>query len=139
MGDYKKLTNVFKRPFPIRVRNNEPWDTAMDIMGMVALVTNVAVVVFASKEFDAFTVVEKILVFFAIEHVVVVSRILLKIALPEEPRDVRVMNLKQENIVRKHLDCVEEEDHEMRQNALQDKQYPMHITDRDEDDDEGDY
>ena len=64
---------------------------------------------------------------------------MLKIALPEEPRDVRVMNWKQENIVRKHLDCVKEEDHEMRQNALQDKQYPMHITDRDEDNDEGDY
>lgn len=137
--DFKKLTKAFKRPLPVRVRDNEPWDTAFDLMGVIALFTNMAVLVFSSQEFDALTVVQKILVFFALEHIVMLARILIKIILPVEPRDVTIMKMKQESMVKKHLDQVEEEDHEMRQHALQDRHFQMHISDRDEDDDEGDY
>jgi len=130
---------VYKRPLPIKVRDNEPWDTTFDILGVIALFTNGALVVFSSHEFDHCTIVEKIVIFFGIEHAVFFLRVLVKILLPECPRDVRILMLKQEHIIRKHLDCIDEEDHEIRQHALQDRYMPMEIADRDEDDDEGDF
>merc|ERR1719433_190639 len=49
--DQKKLVLLYRRPFPVSAANNEPWDTAFDIFGILAMMTNVGVIVFSSNAY----------------------------------------------------------------------------------------
>merc|ERR1711953_1007382 len=53
--DQKKLVMLYRRPFPTPADTLEPWDTAFDIFGVLAMMTNAAVVIFASNAFENWT------------------------------------------------------------------------------------
>merc|ERR1719253_2478741 len=38
--DQKKLVLLYRRPFPLPAANNEPWDMAFDVFGIIAMLTN---------------------------------------------------------------------------------------------------
>merc|ERR1719343_1691973 len=65
--DHKKLILLYRRPFPIAAANNEPWDTAFDVFGILAMTTNAAVIVFTSHLFAEWPSSHKLLLFLAIE------------------------------------------------------------------------
>merc|ERR1740138_1222498 len=50
--DQKKLVLLYRRPMPQPAAHNEPWDTAFEVFGMIAMMTNLAVAVFASSAFE---------------------------------------------------------------------------------------
>jgi len=136
--DAYKLVNLYRRPFPVRMRSNEPWDSAFDIMGIVAMFTNVALVVFTSSQFSAWTTTEKIMCFFLLEHLIVFARVVLKTAVPEVPERVVLAALKHDHLVHKYLDCVEEEDHTVKHIAMQNSNARIEIFDRDDEDEDED-
>mmetsp|Transcript_33029 Transcript_33029/g.68964 ORF Transcript_33029/g.68964 Transcript_33029/m.68964 type:complete len:739 (-) Transcript_33029:239-2455(-) len=136
--DQKKLVLLYRRPFPTPAANNEPWDTAFDVFGIFAMLTNTAVVVFTSHAFDAWSHSSKILIFLAIEHVMIMGRILVGILLPALPKEVRLLQMQQNVMVHRHLNLGgEEDDHETRANAMMTTTAPPpHVFDQDEEDEE---
>lgn len=136
--DSKKLMHLFRRPFPVPAANNEPWDTAFDMLGILAMMTNAAVVVFASHFFDGWSHHGKIVLFLAVEHLVVIGRLLVSVVQPSMPHWVSLLQLQQKHLVHKHMDLGgEEDDHETRASALiMSAMPPPVVYDRDDEDDD---
>lgn len=136
--DQKKLVLLYKRPIPEPASNNEPWDTAFDVFGILAMMTNSAIVIFGGHTFDAWTDLGKLLLFLIIEFVTIFLRIMLGVFLPAPPRRVRLLQLQQREMVHRHLNLGgDSDDHETRANAMRTTtQAPPHVYDRDQEDDE---
>jgi len=100
----KKLIFLSRRPFPTPTANMEPWDTAFDLFGVAALLTNAGLVVFVSKTFEHWPRSHKTLLFLAIEHAVACGRLVVSLVLPSLPRHVRLLRMQQEVLVRRHID-----------------------------------
>jgi hypothetical protein len=137
--DQKKLVLLYKRPVPQPAANNEPWDTAFDVFGVLAMLTNAAVIIWGGHSFDNWTHMEKLLLFFVIEFATVFARIMIGVILPTEPRRVRLLELQQREMVHRHLNLGgEEDDHETRANAMRSTAQPApYVYDRDQEDDDG--
>lgn len=139
--DQKKLILLYRRPFPTPARDNEPWDTAFDIVGGIAMFTNLAVVVFASHEFDDLHHHYKLLIFIAAEHFLIMVRVMAEFFLPATPTEVKITMLRQRALVHKHFNLGgEDEDEDMRASAMRTyagAPIPVEDHDLEEDDDEG--
>eukprot|EP00929_Paragymnodinium_shiwhaense_P010238 TRINITY_DN1147_c0_g1_i1.p1 TRINITY_DN1147_c0_g1~~TRINITY_DN1147_c0_g1_i1.p1 ORF type:complete len:736 (-),score=190.12 TRINITY_DN1147_c0_g1_i1:132-2339(-) len=117
--DQKKLVMLYRRPMPMPAANNEPFDTAFDVFGILAMLTNVAVIVFASHAFDHWTHAHKIALFLAVEHGLVAMRVGMNVFFPEMPYDVRLLLMQQQVVIHKHMDLGgEEDDHDTRASAM---------------------
>merc|ERR1719491_1348047 len=93
----------------MRMRNNEPWDTAFDIYGTLATVTNLVLLVFASEEYATWTFTEKLMLFVLLIHMIFVAKIAIKVAFPEVPRSVILLHLKQVSMVHRCLENIKVE------------------------------
>lgn len=107
--DVKGLTEYTQRPLPIRTRTNEPWDTAFEIYGVLATITNITAIIFASKEFYIWTFTEKLCLFIVLLHMVLFARLLIKSVFPEIPRSVEILHLKQVGMVHRALENIKVE------------------------------
>jgi hypothetical protein len=107
--DVKNLTESTQRPLPIRSKTNEPWDTAFDIYGFLAAVTNMVLLVFASEEFGDWTFTEKLCLFILLIHMTFAAKIIVKWIFPEVPRSVELLHLKQANMVHRCLENIKVE------------------------------
>ncbi|CAJ1451839.1 unnamed protein product, partial [Effrenium voratum] len=117
--DQKKLVLLYRRPFPSAAGNNEPWDTAFDVFGMLAMATNTAVIVFSSNVFETWSHYHKIMLFMVVEHAMIGFRILISTLFPAVPWEVRLLSMQQQVIVHRHLNLGgEEDDHETRASAM---------------------
>lgn len=136
--DQKKLILLYRRPIPQPVANNEPWDTAFDVFGFLAVLTNSAVIIFAGHTFDKWSHSQKIVLFLTIEFTTILLRMFISVILPAVPRRVRLLQLQQDVMVHRHLDLGgEEDDHETRASAMRTTaQPPPYVFDRDQEDDE---
>lgn len=136
--DQKKLVLLFRRPMPQPAANNEPWDTAFDVFGILAVMTNAAVIIFSGHTFDRWTHSQKIVLFLAIEFATISLRTVVGVILPAIPRRVRLLQLQQRVMVHRHLNLGgEEDDHETRASAMRTTvQPPPYIFDRDQEEDD---
>merc|ERR1711920_221674 len=137
--DQKKLVLLFQRPFPLAAANNEPWDTAFDVFGVLAMMTNVGVIVFSSNTYKEWTHSSKILLFLVIEHAMLAGRVLIGIFLPDMPREVKVLRMQQQVMIHKHLNLGGggEDDHETRANAMVTSHHPpIPVYDQDDEDED---
>jgi len=105
--DKMKFYKLYQRPMPLLVGTNEPWDTAFDVMSVFGMLTNMAIVVFATDEFANYTMTQKLTWFFVLENLMVASRLLLASLFPSRPTYVEALVQKHRVIGQKHLDCVE--------------------------------
>jgi hypothetical protein len=105
--DKAKFYKLYQRPMPILVGSNEPWDTAFDVMSILGMLTNIAIVVFATDAFATYSMTEKLTWFFVIENMMIAVRLLVSTLFPARPAYVESMVLKHRVIAQKHLDCVE--------------------------------
>lgn len=135
--DQKKLVFLYRRPFPLTASHNEPWDTAFDVVGMLAMVTNGALIAFTSKAFENWSHTEKIMLFLALEHCLIILRLLVSTVFPAIPQQVRLLSMQQAVIVHRHVNLGgEEADHESRASAMLATPQPVpHIFDQDEEED----
>merc|ERR1712032_182863 len=107
--DSKGLTESRKRPLPVRRRNNEPWDTAFEIYGVLAVFTNVILLVFASRQFEEWVLSDKLMLFIYLGHAILLSRLFFRAIFPEVPRSVTTLHLKQEAMVHRCLENIKVE------------------------------
>lgn len=137
--DQKKLVLLYRRPFPLPGANNEPWDTAFDVFGFLAMITNTAVIVFSSHHYDSWSHGEKILLFMVIEHAMIFGRIVIEMIAPAIPREVKLLQMQQQVMVHRHLNLGgEEDDQGTRATAMMNtmaQAVPVYDHDRDEDQD----
>jgi hypothetical protein len=105
--DKTKFYKLYQRPWPILVGSNEPWDTAFDVMSIFGMLTNIAIVVFATDAFATYSMTEKLTWFFVIENLIIASRILFATLFPARPTYVENLVRKHRVVAQKHLDCVE--------------------------------
>jgi len=136
--DQKKLILLYRRPVPQPAADNEPWDTAFDVFGFIAVLTNSAVFIFAGHTFDKWLHSEKIILFLAIEFTTIALRVFISVILPAIPRRVRLLQLQQDVMVHRHMDLGgEEDDHETRASAMRTTvQPPPYVFDKDQEDDD---
>jgi hypothetical protein len=136
--DQKKLVFLHRRPMPLPAANNEPWDTAFDVFGVLAMLTNGAVIIFSGHTFDKWTHSEKIILFLGIEFATIFLRMLVSVVLPATPRRVMLLQLQQREMVHRRLTLGGEEDDQgilasaMRTTA----QPPPFVFDRDQEDED---
>jgi len=107
--DVKNLTESTQRPLPLAMRTNEPWDTAFDVYGVLAAITNIVLLVFASKQYESWTFTEKLMLFFMIFHFILLAKLAITQMFPEVPRSVALLNLKQANMVHRCLENIKVE------------------------------
>jgi len=107
--DVKNLTETTQRPLPMKMRTNEPWDTAFDVYGVLATITNISLLVFASQEYAAWTFTEKLMFFGLLIHMTVFAKLIIKAMFPEVPRSVALLNLKQADMVHRCLENIKVE------------------------------
>lgn len=110
--DMKDITEARKRPFPMRVRGTGPWAAAFEVYGVVAAVTNVTLLVFASDQYRSWTPSHKCVLFVYLAHVVAISYIAVKALFPELPRSVEMMQQKHDIIVQRCLENITVEQHQ---------------------------
>merc|ERR1719450_1773752 len=101
--DQKKLILLYRRPMPQPAANNEPWDTAFDVFGIIAVLTNSAVIIFSGHTFENWSHVGKIALFLLLEFATVILRVIVGVVLPAIPRRVRLLQLQQKVMVHRHL------------------------------------
>jgi hypothetical protein len=106
------LIESMQRPLPIRAQSNEPWTTAFDIYGWLAASTNIILLIFSSHQYESWTLTEKLTLFLYLEHTLLFARLLLKVIFPAIPRNVELLQLKQENMVHRCLEDIKVEQHQ---------------------------
>merc|ERR1711920_972754 len=105
----------------------------------MAMITNVAVIIFSSNAYEAWDHASKILLFLCIEHGMLAGRLLIGVFLPQLPREVKVLRMQQQVIIHKHLNLGGggEDDHETRTNAMITSQHPpIPVYDQDDEDED---
>jgi hypothetical protein len=110
--DMLGLLESRQRPIPTRARNNEPWTTAFDIYGFIAATTNIVLLIFTSQQYALWSTTEKITLFLYLEHTLFIARLLLRVIFPVIPRNVELLQLKQENMVHRCLEDIKVEQHQ---------------------------
>jgi hypothetical protein len=110
--DMNSLIDTRQRPLPTRARSNEPWTTAFDIYGFLAASTNILLLIFASNQYQSWTLTEKLMLFMYLEHMLFAARLILKVVFPAIPRNVELLQLKQENMVHRCLEDIKVEQHQ---------------------------
>lgn len=110
--DRQKLLQDSQRPLPVKARANEPWSSAFEVFGFIAASTNVMLLIFASEQYTNFTLTEKLTLFVYLEHLLFLAKVFTKVLFPEVPRNVQLLQLKQETMVHRCLENIKVEPHQ---------------------------
>merc|ERR1719401_2992858 len=127
----KSLLDNRQSPIPVRARNNEPWSTAFDIYGVLAASTNIFLLIFASKEYETWTFTEKLVLFIYLEHMVLFARLLLRVVFPQVPRNVELLQLKQDNMVHRCLENIKVEQNQDFSMFRDHREHNIYVFDQD--------
>jgi len=103
------LTETKQRSLPQKCKNNEPWSSAFELYGVVAAFTNVALLIFASKQYETWTLTEKLVLFIFLEQIIFLSILAVRIVLPRDPRSVELLQLRQQTVVHRCLENIKVE------------------------------
>jgi hypothetical protein len=104
--DVKSLCESRQRPIPQPAKTNDPWTMAFDVYGVLAASANIILLIFTSHQYESWTLTEKLCFFIYLEHMIFIARMLLKVLLPELPRNVELLQLKQEQQVHRCLENI---------------------------------
>jgi len=119
--DAAKLCRYSRRPYPTGTSNIGKWFEILSIMSFIAVVTNIAVLVFATanadvqqsdKSFLAFDLIGKFIFFIVTEHLLILFKFIIGFMVPDVPGPIRIHLLRQEYICRALIDGVQENEKE---------------------------
>ncbi|KAF5303166.1 hypothetical protein FQA39_LY10079 [Lamprigera yunnana] len=91
-SDAFKLCLVYQRPFPRKVKDIGAWQKAFEVVGALSILTNCGLLCLSPqlRSKYLFEQIEWILIFVALEHILLGLRYLIHITIPEKPEWVRV-------------------------------------------------
>lgn len=105
--DVKGMTESRRRPLPVRVQNNEPWNTALELYGFMAAFTNITLLVFASHQYSGNSGPQRLFLWVYLLHVIFFFRLFVVYLFPATPRSVDTMRQKQEIASHRCLENIE--------------------------------
>lgn len=83
--DAWKLCNLTKRPYPAESSGIGLWYDILQVMSLLGVMTNTAIIIFTTNVFDGFDTGEKWLMFIVIEHALIIAKILIAVYTPDKP------------------------------------------------------
>lgn len=83
--DAFKLCNLTKRPFPAPANSIGEWQSIIATISVIGTLTNTGIIIFTTDIFDLNTTTEKWLYFMAIEHFLLIFKIILARIIPDVP------------------------------------------------------
>ncbi|KAL4144975.1 hypothetical protein PRNP1_012649 [Phytophthora ramorum] len=111
--DAHKLVNATRRPDPRGAQDIGTWGTIIDLMGSIAMVTNVALVCFTSRRTTAhMTDHERLWLFVCVEHGLILLKYVLMLVVDDEPHDVALQKQRSSFIVDKIVNLIADDDDE---------------------------
>ena len=121
-GAYK-LLHVFRRPLAVRATGIGVWLTVLQIMSIIAVLTNCALIGFTSQQVDNWvsnvSSGTKILIIFVFEHLVIAIKYVVHSCMLSVPKEVRVAEQKEKfDADRRHKKWMEVKRREMQQHQL---------------------
>ena len=87
-GDAFKLCHVHQRPFGQRVKCIGTWQTAMEMMGIIGCVVNCALIGISGqvdRMFPGITVGQTVVLIVVLEHLMLLVKLLIALAIPDVP------------------------------------------------------
>ncbi|KAJ8607930.1 hypothetical protein CTAYLR_009104 [Chrysophaeum taylorii] len=108
--DAYKLTAQTRRPDPMPAESVGSWGLLMESMGLLAVYANAGIIVFTTRSFQNRSILERLLIFFALEQVALVLKFITHAAIDDVP--TRLSDLKRRNdyVVVRHKIAVFDDD-----------------------------
>ncbi|KAF4321830.1 hypothetical protein BBO99_00004563 [Phytophthora kernoviae] len=111
--DAHKLVNATRRPDPRGAQDIGTWGTIIDLMGSIAMVTNVALVCFTSHRTTAhLSTHERLILFVCLEHALILLKYVLMMMVDDEPHDVMLQKQRATFIIDKIVNLIADDDDE---------------------------
>eukprot|EP00092_Neocalanus_flemingeri_P018086 GFUD01019574.1.p1 GENE.GFUD01019574.1~~GFUD01019574.1.p1 ORF type:complete len:732 (-),score=148.33 GFUD01019574.1:22-2217(-) len=90
-SDAFKLCFIHQRPFAQRVQNIGSWQTAMEVMGVIGVVVNCALIGLSGpvhRIFPNITGAQTVILIIVLEHIMLLVKLLISAAIPDIPHSV---------------------------------------------------
>ncbi|KAG5190771.1 calcium-activated chloride channel-domain-containing protein [Tribonema minus] len=101
--DAWKLLQVCRRPEPRGAEDIGTWHTILEIMGVISVVSNSALIAFTSDLFAGHSTAQRIWIFMLFEHGVMLFKYALAVLIPDVPQDVTIQLEREEFVLAKVL------------------------------------
>ncbi|XP_076826262.1 anoctamin-10-like [Brachyhypopomus gauderio] len=97
-SDAFKMCNVFKRPFSEPASDIGVWQLAFEVMSVIAVVTNCALICLSPqvKAYFSGADIQLFLTVVAVEHVLLAFKVILAFVIPDVPKDIQIQLAKLE-------------------------------------------
>jgi len=101
-ADAFKLTRAHRRPFPNRVHPKQRggglgvWMEVLDVLGFLAVYTNVALIAFNLPPFTSWGIMKQLVVFFSLCCLVNLSNVIVRLVVPEVGSQVELAKMRHE-------------------------------------------
>jgi len=108
--DALKFLDGSTRPIPRGAQDIGTWQMMFDAFGMLAVVSNLVLVIFTESNFLGFTfTMDRVVALFFVEHALFIIKGIVDAAIPDSPAAVTLQEDRQEYLVDKHFNGVEDE------------------------------
>ena len=108
--DALKFLDGSTRPIPRGAQDIGTWQMMFDSFGMLAVISNLVLVIFTENNFLGFTfTMDRVVALFFVEHGLFVIKGIVDAAIPDSPAAVSLQEERQEYLVDKHFNGVEDE------------------------------
>jgi len=109
--DAFKLSKESRRPDPKGAEDIGTWETILEVMNNISVVTNVAAVVFTSQTtFDHKAMDYKMWAFIIMEHLILLVKFALSVFVDDVPEDVKLQLDRSDFLVKKVVDLIQDDD-----------------------------
>ncbi len=108
--DALKFLDGSTRPIPRGAQDIGTWQMMFDSFGILAVISNLVLVIFTEQNFLGFTfTMDRVVALFFVEHALFLIKGIVDAAIPDSPAAVQLQEDRQEYLVDKHFNGVEDE------------------------------
>lgn len=104
--DAYKLCAMTRRPDPSPAETVGSWSDLMDTMGTLAVLSNAGIICFTTRSFQAYSFNEKLLIFFVLEQIMLLCKVVAQLCVAKTPLDLYETLKRQQVVVNRHKNVV---------------------------------
>ncbi|KAH8068298.1 intracellular chloride channel [Aureococcus anophagefferens] len=108
--DAFKMTSQVKRPDPMPAETVGSWGMLMESMGLLAVYCNSAIIVFTTHSLNTYNLLQKVIIFFVLEQVILALKIGMHAYIDDEPTALNELKRRQAFVVNRHKNVVFDDD-----------------------------
>lgn len=116
--DAWKLCQLLRRPIPRGAEDIGTWQSVFEIVASIAVFTNAAIVAFTARNVIDYTWAVRTWIFICMSSGIYGLRLLIQIVIPDVPEDTVIQTRRQEYIVGKLIDNIEDGEELLRKDYL---------------------